>query len=414
MSQLVLPWPDAGFWKKWLLRFCLAAFVLYIAYAVREIWLPLGLAFLLATVLDPVVDRMEQHGWKRAPATVFIFFSFLALVGGMLVLAFPYVLDQMGMVQQTISKFFPDSSPHGLANSFIKLKIPVSLVHPLVQGVTALQNGLLKSSNWLSDYGISFLGNLVWVMLVPIVGFYALRDYHVLLGKALLLAPKQHRHIVQAYVAEVSAVFAKYLRGLVIVSFLNGIATWALMVVLHVPNALLLGAIAGILYSVPYVGALTTVVLTAAIAFVGGGVPMLVTAVVTSMILHQLVFDQIVTPRILGGQVGIHPIVSIVALLVGNLLLGIVGMVLAVPVAACIQIGVLALVPKLGAVLDLNSESSYPTEAEDLAQETKEEHQKFDARENLHGSVLEAVDHLEALMENRAPSESDSIATSES
>jgi predicted PurR-regulated permease PerM len=416
MSQLILPWPDSASWKRWTLHFCGVVFALYIAYEVRAIWLPLGLAFLLATVLDPVVDRMELRGWRRAPATAFIFFSFLALVGGTLTLAFPYLLGQLGTVQGSIAKFFPDSSPHGLAMSFTKLKVPGSLVHPLVQGVIALQNGLLKSSSWLSEYGMSILGNMVWVILVPIVGYYALRDYHLLLGKALLLAPKQHRHTVQVYVAELSAVFARYLRGLAIVSVLNGLATWGLMAALRVPNALLLGVIAGVLYSVPYVGALTTVGLTAAIAFAGGGVPMLEWAVGTSMVLHQLIFDQIVTPRILGGQVGIHPIVSIVALLVGNLLLGVVGMVLAVPIAACIQIGVVALVPKLGAVLEFNpdgasssssnfSRANYSEEAKDLAQESQDEHVRADAQDNPHVSVLEAVDQLEALLETGPPEE---------
>jgi predicted PurR-regulated permease PerM len=86
------------------------------------------------------------------------------------------------------------------------------------------------------------------------------------------------------------------------------------------------------------------------VAFVGGGVPMLLTAVGTSVLLHQVIFDQIISPRILGGHVGLHPIISIVALLAGNLLLGIIGMILAVPVAACIQMAVIAFYPKLAAV----------------------------------------------------------------
>jgi predicted PurR-regulated permease PerM len=244
---------------------------------------------------------------------------------------------------------------------------------------------------------MSFLGNMVWVVFVPIVGFYALRDYHLLLGKALLLAPKRHRDTVQVYVAEVSAVFARYLRGLGIVSLLNGLATWGLMEALRVPNALLLGLVAGILYSVPYIGAMITVAVTAAIAFVGGGLSLMYWSVGLSMVLHQLIFDQIITPRILGGQVGIHPIVSIVALLVGNLLCGIVGMVLAVPIAACIQIGVLALVPKLAVSLDTNGFSTRDgVEAIDRSETSKTEHLRIEDHKSLHGSVVQAADDVEA------------------
>jgi predicted PurR-regulated permease PerM len=406
MGQLIVQLPDAGFWKKWLLRAAGILGLLYIAYVVRQIWLPLGLEFLLATVLDPVVDRMEQRGWRRPSATVFIFFSFVFIVVGLIVLAFPFVMDQVETVQQSLSKFFPDPSAQGLTVSFSRLKIPHAMVGPLVKVVVQAQTGLLKSSTLISGYGIAFVGNLVWMIFVPIVGFYALRDYHLLLGKGLLLAPREHRNSVQSYVSDVSAIFARYLRGLAIVSFLNGVATWLLLTVLHVPNSLLLGVIAGLFYSVPYVGAMITIVVTAAIAFVGGGVSMLVTSVVASVILHQLVFDQMVSPRILGNQVGIHPIVSIVALLIGNLLFGIIGMILAVPVAACLQIGVLALIPKLAVEIDLHAESMGPVEDESeiRADAIKAEHLKSDAQETLHGNILFAVENLESQLDSEAAS----------
>jgi predicted PurR-regulated permease PerM len=406
MSQLILPLPESSFWKKWLVRVLVAFIVLYVVYVVREIWLPLGLAFLLATVLDPVVDRMESRGWRRAPATCFIFFSFILLVTGLVALAIPHVVDQLETVQQSFSRYFPDTSQAGLKASLAKLRVPATLAGVAIQGFTGLQHGILRSSTWLTDYGMNFVSNLIWVVIVPLVAFYALRDYHILLGKALLLAPKKHRDSVQLYVGEISAVFARYLRGLAIVSLLNGLATWVLLAALHVPSALLLGIVAGVLYSVPYIGALMTVAFTAAVAFVGGGVSMLVWAVGLSMVLHQLLFDQIITPRILGGHVGIHPIVSIVALLVGNLLFGIVGMILAVPIAACVQIGVLAVVPKLKATIDLAPDFDHGSTTQEnsatlqvISDETKAEHIQMDSHETIHGSVVQAVDQLEAQLQ---------------
>ena len=83
MKTLNIPIPSGGAVRRALLGS--AAFVLlaYVAYTVREIWLPLGLAFLVAMVLDPVVDRMERRGWSRTWASVFIFGSFLLIVGGL-------------------------------------------------------------------------------------------------------------------------------------------------------------------------------------------------------------------------------------------------------------------------------------------------------------------------------------------
>ena len=123
---------------------------------------------------------------------------------------------------------------------------------------------------------------------------------------------------------------------------------------------------------------------------------MLYLATSLSVLLHQVVFDQLVSPRILGAHVGLHPILSIIALLVGNLLLGIIGMIIAVPVAACIQIAVLAVLPKLSHSVDIAAPHGDPDDSVDsLAEETTEAHQRIDATEERHAAVTAAVDSIE-------------------
>ena len=180
------------------------------------------------------------------------------------------------------------------------------------------------------------------------------------INHGLLVVPARNRPQIQTAVSEVTIIFGKYLRGLGLVSVLNGIATCILLEVLRVPSAILLGMIAGVLYSVPYIGAILTVALTAAVAFIGGGMQPMLIAVGASVVLHQIIFDQIITPRILGSHVGLHPILSIIALLAGNLLLGIIGMILAVPIAACIQIAVLTVLPKLAFDVEISTPGLLP------------------------------------------------------
>lgn len=367
----------------------------YLAWVVREIWVPLGLAFVLATVLDPVVDRMEARGWKRGPASAFIFGSTILIVVGLLALALPHLISQATEMQRQFTKYFPDTSHNGLLTSFKKLNLPESVAAVGVKAFETAQAGLSKSSSYVSTYGMSVLSNLVWVVIIPIVAFYALCDFHLILGKALLLVPRRNRSAAQSYVSEVSAVFARYLRGLAILSVLNGIATAAVLALFHVPSALVVGIIAGVLYSVPYIGALLTLVITAAASFVGGGVPMMVGALIASVVLHQIFFDQLISPRLLGRTVGLHPILSVIALLSGNLLLGIIGMILAVPVAACIQILVLALVPKLQVEIELPDGAPAPTKGGDLAAESRAIQAESDATETLHGGVQRAVAQVE-------------------
>lgn len=403
MKVVSVPIPDAKSVRRLLLRGMAVVACLYLAYLVREIWLPLGLALLLAMVLDPVVDRMELRGWSRPQATIFIFGSFLLIVGGLVVLAYPFAADQIVSLKAGFDRYFPDPSHPGLVKSLKHLGLSQSAANIGVAAIESARGSALRSS-WISDYAMSMVANAIWIVIVPIVSFYALRDFHTILAKSLLLVPARNRDLVQTAVTEVTGVFAKYLRGLAIVSFLNGLATAILLTVLGVPGGMLIGVAAGILYSVPYVGAILTICLTAAVSFVGGGPSMLILAVGLSILLHQIIFDQIISPRILGAHVGLHPILSIVALLVGNLLLGIIGMIIAVPVAACIQMAVLAVVPKLSHEVDLTNASSEPADTEgSLVEEITEAHQRIDATEELHAAVTAAVESIEQEEASSAP-----------
>ena len=371
-SQTVtLQIPDGATFRRGVLALVGIVVVAYLAWVVREIWLPLGLALVLATVLDPVVDRMEARGYKRVTASACIFGITLFFFGALLYFGAPYVVAQGQDAQRQFAKYFPDTSQAGLAKSFARLNLPASVTAIGAQAFEAGRKNLGQSASYLTQYGMSFLSNLVWVVIVPIVAFYALVDFHVILGKALLLVPRRNRDMAQTYMQEVGGVFSKYLRGLAILSLMNGAATCTLLYFLRVPSPFVVGIAAGILYSVPYIGAVITVLVTAAAAFVGGGTHLMVEAVLASVVLHQIVFDQVISPRLLGGTVGLHPILSIIALLSGNLLLGIIGMILAVPVAACIQILVLALVPKLRIQVEASGNVPAANESGARAQESR-------------------------------------------
>lgn len=376
--------------------------ILYLAWVVREIWVPLGLAVVIATVLDPVVDRMERRGWTRPRATAFIFGAFLLVTAGLLYIGIPLIAREVAGLQDGITRVIPDTSPQGIRRQFSVWNAPDWLGTIAAQTVQGARAGIQRSSTWLTEYGMSFLSNLIWIVIIPIVAFYLLRDFHLILAKGLLLVPPKRREAVQTIVGEVSGVFAKYLKGLAIVSALNGVATWLLLTAFRMPSAVLLGVLAGVLYSVPYIGAIITILLTMAVAFIADGPQYMLVVTAASLVLHQILFDQIIAPRILGGQVGLHPILSIVALLIGNLLLGIIGMILAVPIAACIQIGVLAVVPKLRVEIDLEGGDEEVVHAVVQSEDAKSRQIAQDATEDLHRSVSAAVEQIESKITERS------------
>jgi predicted PurR-regulated permease PerM len=381
------------------------ALALWFAYLVREIWIPLTIAFIIAMVLDPVVDRMEARGWSRLRGSLIIFIGFFAVLGTALYFAVPAVIKQAEGISGQISQYIPEPGNQAKAEKSLQKMLDRAKAPPFVRSAVERAMGQLnttvtRSTTWLSAHGMEILSNLIWLVIIPIVTFYALKDFHLIFAKSLLLVPREKRDFVQTMVAEITAIFAKYLRGLMLVSALNGTATWILLLLLRTPNSFALGAIAGLLYSIPYIGALTTIVLVAVVSFIAGGAKYMLLVVALNIILHQFLFDQIITPRILGGHVGLHPILSIIALLSGNVLLGVLGMLLAVPVAASIQMVVLTLVPKLSHEIDIPTNLHDPPDTvESLSQETKDTQVVRDATEELHRSVGEAVENAEAKAE---------------
>lgn len=158
--------------------------------------------------------------------------------------------------------------------------------------------------------------------------------------------------------SDVGGVFSDYLRGLLIVCALYGVTTIGVLYGLSIFHhslaqyALLVGAAAGVLFAVPYLGSLTTALVTFIVAYAAaagdhqsglafGGI-----AVGATLVVNQ-VFDNVVTPRVVGGGVGLHPILALFALVIGGELFGITGMLLSVPIAGSVQAILFRLYPRL-------------------------------------------------------------------
>ncbi|HTE18500.1 MAG TPA: AI-2E family transporter, partial [Armatimonadota bacterium] len=233
--------------------------------------------------------------------------------------------------------------------------------------------------------------NLAWFLVVPVLAFYILNDFHRIYAKGILLVPSRHRPLAQTLVAEISALFGKYLRGLTQVCVLLGVSIAAVLWAWGNPYWGLLGLIGGLLYAVPVVGSLFTLGLVVLITLVTATPTKALMVGGSLLALTTGLFDQVITPRIIGRQVGLHPILTILALLLGYQVSGVVGMLVAVPLAASVQTVVLHLVPKLGSHLELRPLE----ELKKAEEETREEHlrvedQTIDEHFHLHGVIENA------------------------
>jgi predicted PurR-regulated permease PerM len=194
---------------------------------------------------------------------------------------------------------------------------------------------------------VGMVGQVLWLVIIPVSLFYFLLDYPVLRRRAVGFLPVSRRREADRMLGEVVEVFGAYVRGLTKVCILYGATAGILFWILRLRYAMFLGAAAGVFYAVPYVGPALAAISVAVIALTTGKIiAYTVLAIVLFLAMH-VSFDYGITPRVVGGSVGLHPLVNIFALMCGVTLFGVWGMILAVPVAASLQRILVHLFPRL-------------------------------------------------------------------
>lgn len=334
----------------------LALLGIWLVFALRPLIIPLVVATIIAMILIPEVDRWEKRGYKRGAAIGLIYFLFLAICAVTLVLLIPLITHQM----QLISHYLPTEMLRGkpadaqtLAERWLDDHpyVPTMLHDPIVNQARHVPELTSKGIAWFTANLPALAGSLIWVVLVPVIAFFLLLDFHKILGKLLILAPISRRQDILTIMTDIVAVFGNYVRGVFLVMLLDIAVIFGVLLVPYIGlrgYALTLAVTAGVLYTIPYFGAIvSTLLIGLATLAVHHGQPVPALVVTGLMILiHQVIFDNIVAPRVIGGSVHLHPLLTLLALLAGGTLLGIGGTLLAVPIAAAAQVILLRVFPQ--------------------------------------------------------------------
>ncbi|BDI32326.1 AI-2E family transporter [Capsulimonas corticalis] len=340
--------------------YVLAVFVEHLSKAVISIATPFVVGTALALLMDPVVDRLERRGLSRLGGVALVFGLFLFFTVSLTYLIVPALVDQAsGLATNAPANI---SKIHDMVDTFLKshrkigpIKLPNNFTSydKIMGGVSSKAAEVLQqSAGNVASFLLGSITTILQLVVSLIVTFYMLVDIDRLRARFFFLLPEKRRATVGEVATDIGGVFAGYLRGLLIVCALYGAATMGLLYAMSIKHgeiaqyALLVGAAAGVLYAVPYIGALSTALVTFIVAFAAGGFSFGCWGIVFTLILNQ-VFDNVITPRVVGGGVGLHPVASLFALTLGGELFGLWGLLLSVPVAASIQVILLRVFPKL-------------------------------------------------------------------
>lgn len=322
-------------------------------YLVRSNLPPFIIAFAVAWLLDPLLGRLQKRNVPRLLAISVVYLVFLGVFVVGLIFLVPAIIEQARQLGhdlpqyaqrfRTVAADFMEANRPTLA----KFKLPTTLEEVFSayggQASERVTQAIQIASAWI----VSNLSKALWIILIPLVAFYFLVDLDRIKSRSILFVPARWRDRTTEVISKVGGVFSNYVRGLIIVCLLYGVTTTIVLSAFQLKYGIILGLVSAVLYAVPFLGALliTLLVFLVDLAAHGFGHALFMAGVM--VVLNQLIFDMFVTPKIIGKSVGLHPVLSLFALMAGGQLFGLAGMVLAVPVAASIQEVILELNPEL-------------------------------------------------------------------
>jgi predicted PurR-regulated permease PerM len=357
------------------------AAALYFLYLVRASLIPFLIGGVIALLLNPFVDALCRRGYSRGRAILNVFLAFLLFALGLGLMLAPAFYAQSQEIIQTFSRR-GNGDLNKTVNAFVqqaqdylKREIPkrrewVERNRELLQrlGLPTEPNELAsvlttrlqqRVNSFLLDnaarYINSFLNTLlgllskaIWIILIPLSAYFFLLDMPAVQKGFLFMIPPEHRPAVRQLLSEIGALFFRYIRGMVVAALSYGAVCMGYYWLVGAPNPVLLGVLAAILYPIPYLGSFLIALSAFGTTLLFGPSHPVFYVLTLSNFWHAVVvvvgaltinniFDLLVTPRLLGGAVGLRPLGALIAIVIGANW-GIWGMLLAVPVATTLKI----------------------------------------------------------------------------
>jgi len=334
------------YWIKRLVLILILLAVAFAFYVIRNTLIPLFISMLIAYLLMPLADFLENRGSGRILAISFTFLVFFALLFLIALYLIPLINHELRAFTTGLPKYL------NTVNTKIALaQTHISVYLPEIQEINVsgkIQQVILSRLNSLPLYVINIFSIFPLLILVPLISFFFLKDGKKIKKAFLTSVPNRYFEMVVGLQYEIDKKLGGYIRGQLLRSTIIGSLTYLGLKLFGLKYALLLAIFAGIMNFVPYAGPLIGAIPAVLLGFLNQAGPQALLSsisplpLVVNIILVYLVIQTLdaiwIAPYILGWSVNIHPLGIVLLLLFGNQLFGWWGIILAVPVASVIQL----------------------------------------------------------------------------
>ena len=310
----------------------------------REILLPFIAGIVLAYFLDPVADWFEEKGLPRLAATLLILGTSILAITLLILLVVPVLSGQIvtfasnlpGYVT-TLAKMFNDAAPKWLVDALASQTGDLAQTSSEFTAKIAGWVGTLLKS--ILTGGIALVNMLSLLVITPIVAFYMLNDWDRMVAIVDGWIPRDQLTTIRDLATQIDAAMAGFIRGQGLVCIILGMFYAITLIGAGLSFGLLIGLAAGFLSFIPYVGSIVGGVLAIGMALVQFWPDWVSIGIVAAIFaIGQFIEGNFLSPKLVGGRIGLHPVWLMFALFAFGYLFGFVGLLMAVPLAAAVAV----------------------------------------------------------------------------
>lgn len=344
--------------RKWLPIFLVMFIVIIIYYLIKKyniLFEALKIiisSVIFAYLINPIVNVLEKKNISRFWGVLIIYISFIAIISIISFIFVPNIIREFKRLIIDLPEYI--NNIYDYINIFyLKYAKNIDNLPPIFQGIKDalidnignIENSIISSIRKITDSMFNIFSKIIAFVTVPILTFYFLKDKDYFKRKVFLAIPKHYRKDSVKIAKEIDRALSEFIRGRLIVAVFVGVSTTLALLLLRVNFAFLIGMIAGLADIIPYFGPVIGIIPAVFFALLESPIRALWVIIIFTII--QQVENDIITPKIIGESMGLHPVTVILSLIVGGGLFKILGMLLAVPAVAVFKIVFTFLVDKL-------------------------------------------------------------------
>ncbi len=323
-------------------------FMIWLFHYLQEIIAPFLISFALAYLFDPVVDKFQTKKISRTFSIMIIIFfivSSLVLFG---LFVIPQFVTEVQALGKTLPSYqeFKDNLKLNWADFFSRIGIDVNYMFQVIETESKQKfSEFLKyfsaGAEGISSSLSSIITQLINLILIPFATFYFLRDFDRNMNYLRGKIPDRHKNRAEKIYSRINTILSLYIRGKILVAFIIALITWTLLLIFQINFALIIALLAGFLSLIPYVGSILKFGIGILLGLMNPD-PVTSEVIILSVLLLVEILDMvIISPKVIGEKLGIHPVLMIFSMFVFAKVLGILGLLIAIPVTAILKVFIL-------------------------------------------------------------------------